>query len=84
MGMQALSFHKMSFQWVQRGVIVLLNVCNLTFKVHRLVVTDDDDKVIGVLSLSDLLQFLVLRPFPSRDEGNHIDFIFHTLTIIVS
>ncbi|XP_073977169.1 SNF4/AMP-activated protein kinase gamma subunit isoform X3 [Rhodnius prolixus] len=31
-------------------------------EVHRLVVTDDEDKVIGVLSLSDLLQFLVLRP----------------------
>uniref|UniRef100_A0A0K8S8H9 CBS domain-containing protein n=2 Tax=Lygus hesperus TaxID=30085 RepID=A0A0K8S8H9_LYGHE len=31
-------------------------------EVHRLVVTDDEDKVIGVLSLSDLLQYLVLRP----------------------
>nr|XP_024217076.1 5'-AMP-activated protein kinase subunit gamma-1 [Halyomorpha halys] len=31
-------------------------------EVHRLVVTDDEDKVIGILSLSDLLQYLVLRP----------------------
>ncbi|KAL1116470.1 hypothetical protein AAG570_004943 [Ranatra chinensis] len=31
-------------------------------EVHRLVVTDDDDQVIGILSLSDLLQYLVLRP----------------------
>lgn len=32
------------------------------FKVHRLVVIDDDDKVIGIISLSDLLFYLVLRP----------------------
>ncbi|KAL6430654.1 hypothetical protein ACFW04_006916 [Cataglyphis niger] len=31
-------------------------------EVHRLVVIDDDDKVIGIISLSDLLFYLVLRP----------------------
>lgn len=31
-------------------------------QVHRLVVVDDDDKVIGIISLSDLLMYLVLRP----------------------
>ncbi|XP_051165788.1 5'-AMP-activated protein kinase subunit gamma-2 isoform X2 [Leptopilina boulardi] len=31
-------------------------------EVHRLVVVDDDDKVIGIISLSDLLFHLVLRP----------------------
>ncbi|CAH0772666.1 unnamed protein product [Bemisia tabaci] len=31
-------------------------------EVHRLVVVDEEDKVIGILSLSDLLLFLVLRP----------------------
>ncbi|NP_001119720.1 SNF4/AMP-activated protein kinase gamma subunit [Bombyx mori] len=31
-------------------------------EVHRLVVVDDDDKVIGIISLSDLLMYLVLRP----------------------
>ncbi|KAJ3654516.1 hypothetical protein Zmor_013700 [Zophobas morio] len=31
-------------------------------EVHRLVVVDDDDKVIGIISLSDLLLYLVLRP----------------------
>ncbi|XP_015181525.1 PREDICTED: serine-rich adhesin for platelets [Polistes dominula] len=31
-------------------------------EVHRLVVIDDDDKVIGIISLSDLLYYLVLRP----------------------
>ncbi|XP_043681836.1 dentin sialophosphoprotein-like isoform X2 [Vespula pensylvanica] len=31
-------------------------------EVHRLVVVDDADKVIGIISLSDLLYYLVLRP----------------------
>ncbi|XP_046828999.1 serine-rich adhesin for platelets isoform X4 [Vespa crabro] len=31
-------------------------------EVHRLVVIDEDDKVIGIISLSDLLYYLVLRP----------------------
>lgn len=29
---------------------------------HRLVVVDENDKVIGIISLSDLLMYLVLRP----------------------
>ena len=31
-------------------------------EVHRLVVVDDDNKVTGVISLSDILTYLVLRP----------------------
>lgn len=31
-------------------------------QVHRLVVVDEQDKVIGIISLSDLLMYLVLRP----------------------
>lgn len=31
-------------------------------EVHRLVVVDDDKKVIGIISLSDILLYLVLRP----------------------
>ncbi|XP_066939450.1 uncharacterized protein SNF4Agamma isoform X3 [Macrobrachium rosenbergii] len=31
-------------------------------EVHRLVVVDSDDKVIGVISLSDILKYLVLKP----------------------
>ncbi|KAF7281465.1 hypothetical protein GWI33_004712, partial [Rhynchophorus ferrugineus] len=31
-------------------------------EVHRLVVVDDEDKVTGIISLSDLLLYLVLRP----------------------
>lgn len=29
---------------------------------HRLVVVDEEDRVIGIISLSDLLLYLVLRP----------------------
>lgn len=31
-------------------------------EVHRLVVVDETDKVIGIISLSDLLLYLVLKP----------------------
>ena len=31
-------------------------------EVHRLVIVDDQKKVCGVVSLSDILSFLVLRP----------------------
>lgn len=31
-------------------------------EVHRLVVVDDKDKVVGVISLSDILKELVLKP----------------------
>lgn len=29
---------------------------------HRLVVVNEEDKVVGIISLSDLLMYLVLRP----------------------
>lgn len=38
----------------------LINMFHL--QVHRLVVVDEEDKVIGIISLSDLLMYLVLRP----------------------
>jgi predicted transcriptional regulator len=31
-------------------------------EVHRIVVVDNDEHVIGVLSLSDLLHYIVIRP----------------------
>ncbi|CAG7719189.1 unnamed protein product [Allacma fusca] len=31
-------------------------------EVHRLVVVDEQDRVVGVISLSDILQYLVMRP----------------------
>ena len=42
----------------------LFNVMETIVKaeVHRLVITDKDNKVCGMVSLSDILSFLVLRP----------------------
>lgn len=34
-------------------------------EVHRLVIVDESDKVIGIISLSDILYYLVLRPLES-------------------
>jgi len=31
-------------------------------QVHRLVVIDDDGRIQGILSLSDLLHFIILKP----------------------
>ncbi|XP_031788967.1 uncharacterized protein LOC100678622 isoform X3 [Nasonia vitripennis] len=42
-------------------------------EVHRLVVVDEEDKVIGIISLSDLLYFLVLKPSDQNcNKGNTI------------
>ncbi|PSN45134.1 hypothetical protein C0J52_18283 [Blattella germanica] len=38
-------------------------------EVHRLVVVDEEDKVIGIISLSDLLLYLVLRPCGEDGSG---------------
>ncbi|XP_021922684.1 5'-AMP-activated protein kinase subunit gamma-2 isoform X4 [Zootermopsis nevadensis] len=38
-------------------------------EVHRLVVVDEEDKVIGIISLSDLLLYLVLRPCGEDSTG---------------
>ncbi|KAK6617445.1 5'-AMP-activated protein kinase subunit gamma-2 [Polyplax serrata] len=39
-------------------------------EVHRLVVVDETDKVIGIISLSDLLLYLVLKPCGDSDAGD--------------
>lgn len=39
-------------------------------EVHRLVVVDDNEKVIGIISLSDILLYLVLRPSGEGVGGN--------------
>ncbi|KAH0550849.1 hypothetical protein KQX54_020973 [Cotesia glomerata] len=41
-------------------------------EVHRLVVTDENEKVIGIISLSDILLYLVLRPC-GEDGGSTKD-----------
>ena len=37
-------------------------------KVHRLVVVDEDDVLVGIVSLSDILKYLVIEP--PRLEGS--------------
>ena len=37
-----------------------------SFQVHRLVVVNEFDRVEGVVSLSDILAFLVLRPLGEK------------------
>lgn len=39
-------------------------------EVHRLVVVDENEKVIGIISLSDILLYLVLRPSGEGVGGN--------------
>jgi len=46
-------------------------------EVHRLVVVDDENKVTGVISLSDILTYLVLRP--GGDDPHH-DYTQHPVT----
>lgn len=41
-------------------------------EVHRLVVVDDDNKVVGVISLSDILNYLVLRPGGDDPSQNKV------------
>lgn len=52
-------------------------------EVHRLVVVDDDDKVIGIISLSDLLLYLVLRPC-GEDNGTPDSNSYTSLRLQVS
>lgn len=40
--------------------VVISRIMNA--KVHRLVVVDDSDSVLGIISLSDILRFVILRP----------------------
>ncbi|KPJ09020.1 5'-AMP-activated protein kinase subunit gamma-2 [Papilio machaon] len=40
-------------------------------EVHRLVVVDDEDKVIGIISLSDLLSYMVLRTGGKGTDVQH-------------
>ena len=55
--------------WLSLPLHVLLMSCLIDDlelliwkQVHRIVVVDSDDHVIGIISLSDILSFLVLRP----------------------
>ena len=51
-----------SSYWKEHIVSELTKSLKYFFQVHRLVVVDENDCIAGVLSLSDLLQVLVLHP----------------------
>lgn len=48
-------------------------------EVHRIVVVDDEDLVIGMISLSDILSYLVLRPVGMEKKDTTITIQQHTL-----
>lgn len=48
-------------------------------EVHRLVVCDDARKVIGIISLSDILLYLVLRPAEQMHNSNSVSGSQHSL-----
>ena len=39
-------------------------------EVNRLVVVDDDEKVVGIVTVSDIIHYLVLRHFTSTPARN--------------
>jgi 5'-AMP-activated protein kinase regulatory gamma subunit len=41
-------------------------------EVHRLIVTNDEQRVVGIISLSDILKHIVLDP-PKLDDGEVVD-----------
>ncbi|CAF3741299.1 unnamed protein product [Rotaria socialis] len=63
---EALSYRKERFEAVSKCYKhELLSVCMeriVKAEVHRLVIVDKDEHVIGILSLSDLLYYIVIRP----------------------
>ncbi|CAF1504711.1 unnamed protein product [Adineta steineri] len=67
---EALIYRKERFEAVAKCYKhELLSICIeriIRAEVHRLVIVDNDEYVIGILSLSDLLDFLILRPTKSK------------------
>ena len=66
---EALSYRKERFESVAKCYKhELLSTCIeriIKAEVHRLVIVDHDEYVIGILSLSDLLNFIIVRPAKS-------------------
>lgn len=48
---------------------------------HRLVVVDNEDKVIGMISLSDILSYLVLRH--TTDATGNTYYFFNSPTLLM-
>ncbi|CAF4532011.1 unnamed protein product [Rotaria sp. Silwood1] len=67
---EALSYRKERFEAVSKCYKhELLSTCMeriVKAEVHRLVIVDNDQHVIGILSLSDLLYYIVIRPTKSE------------------
>jgi len=49
-------------------------------EVHRLVVVDEGDRVVGIISLSDILQYLVMRPELKEVTMAEIDAVMNPQT----
>jgi len=73
---EALSYRKERFEAVAKCYKhELLSTCVeriIKAEVHRLVIVDNDEHVIGILSLSDLLDFIIIRP--SKPEPAALEF----------
>jgi CBS domain containing-hemolysin-like protein len=50
-------------------------------EVHRLVVVDNDEHVIGVLSLSDLLYYIVIRPTKTTPPTTTLPMLVPTINV---
>lgn len=63
---EALQYREQWFEGVvkctvqERFITILERIVKA--EVHRIVVVNDDNYVVGIISLSDILQFLTLRP----------------------
>lgn len=51
-------------------------------EVHRLVIVDDKDTVAGVISLSDILSYLVLKPMQVQEGHKDVQIVIHEMTPI--
>ena len=73
--MSSIQFFILFFKFLQlcQNVVVShLYLLVLLLQVHRLVVVDDDNKVVGVVSLSDILSYIVLRPVSDMKTQNEV------------
>lgn len=41
-------------------------------EIHRLIVVDSEQRAIGIISLSDILRFLIIEPPAAEDSGKNI------------
>lgn len=56
-----------------------INFQILSIQVHRLIIVDDNQHIIGILSMSDLMRFLV-STFESKKRSKTVVFFFELFT----